>query len=353
MPTVISYDSPAIMAGLAGDVSDARGNQQQFEDQLQADHLAMQQQQARAQFIEGLMQPHGGGGMGSVSYNPQVVSPAYTSGGGGAGPTVYNPQGALGNVSPQLAANLAGGGAAGGGALAGGSGGTGHMPRNVQQAAGQLDAMHQNGLIDDTEYMRRKGILMSGGDPFSEPTSQERQRDLQLKSQTETAAQQGMEQQRQRDEEGKRSKEVYTTRMQSYSDQIKEINEELKAPTIADDRKQQLINQKERLNQERRTWQQQYENHLKGQGQGGGDNGSAPKNARPLPRTLMQQFIRAAGYNPELAKQLAAAKGFNPDQVVDDRPDQGIQIMPQQPGPPPAPQQMPQQPGQQPIAQTL
>lgn len=304
MPTVISYDSPAIALAMGADVGLQRGNQENFQNALQTNQQNMQQQQmvqanqARMQQMQ--IQAQGMANQANaIQQQAPQPSPAMTTGGMGQ-PTIYQPQGAA-QVAPQQVASML----ASQGQYSDSSGLTRSLPHNQQAGLSQLDSMHQNGMLDDFEYNRRKGILLSGGDAFSEPTAAERQHERMQQSAIETMHQQNQDKAAGEKEKTAQQKEAQQNQRQSILDQVKVKEARLKDPLLDDGSRKALHGDLDDLGKQLKSLN---EKHMPGAGSPGGQ-------LKPTPRALMPQLLQAAGGDVQKAKELAKQHGFDPDQI--------------------------------------
>lgn len=310
------------MMGMGADVGLQRGNQENFQNQVEAAKLAMQQQQTQAALARG---NGGGGGDRAVALNLQP-SPMATTGGPGSGPggqdqaTVYQPQGAQ-MLAPQQMGQAMGYTDTSGQAAAHKS-----LPHGQQQGLAQLDNMHRNGQLDDFEYARRKGILLSGGDAFSEPTAAEKQHERMQQSAIETMHQQNQDKSAGDRERAARQKEDRADARQSILDQVKIKEARLKDPLLDDASRKMLHTDIDNLGR-----QLEAVNKPAAGGQGDGQGGQGGQKLKPLPRSLLQQavqnalhFAPAHGVDPNnvqailhAAKDLARQHGYDPEQITD------------------------------------
>lgn len=273
MPTVIAYDSPAIMAGLAADVSQARGGQQQFEDSLQQEREAAQ--------LAAAQQPRPANDAGDrATYIPSVPTPAWTEGGptpggGQGGPTIYHPAGEQ-QLAPQAmqawtnahAGGLAGpggaaaatgpsvGSAAGGRSRAGGAG-RGGLPMNQQSMLDQIDQMEQQGMLNAAEAMRWRAQVHSGENPFGQKTAAEEQADLHMKQRL-TPQQQHAQERQSRMDQDREDREDYKTAYQFHQDAIKELGAELKSEKYDDAAKARIQSEIDGHKSEAKALRDQY-----------------------------------------------------------------------------------------------
>jgi len=220
-----------ITAGLAGNVSQARGTQLGFEDSLQARSLADQEDARRQQAaleqqrmaMDAQLQGQRSGGSGT---GQMVPSPAYTEGGGGTGPTLYQPQGALGMMPAAQAAQFASGtgGQADPGTGGQGAWGTGrsryaHAPLDAQVQHGRVDDMQQNGYLNAAEAARWHGLIESGGNPFNQKTTAEEEAAAHLRSQISPWQQAQLDRQS-RYEEERETRESYLAQKEAIKELI-------------------------------------------------------------------------------------------------------------------------------------
>lgn len=192
MPTVLRFDDPALVATLAGQAGRYAVNDDQRREALAVAGIVSQNLASRA-----TMPPPAQPSAPSAPPTPAWTEVLPNGEMGAPGARIYhpaggNPPGDGGGHFPNTAA---------GGVLSGG----GYVHPNQAILLQTADQMGQEGMLSPEEHLRYRALILTGQNPFTQPTESQRQRLRQEQFSDQDKANLGIKLQQETDRQGDRA----------------------------------------------------------------------------------------------------------------------------------------------------